>query len=416
MINAVMLGAIAAADALPIRRRLSRRRYGPTARRRGQPAGFSRRLAGGDRRRRARAPRRQAPARCRALVASLEAEATATMPAAACEIVTEGLRRTAAFQDAAYAGLYFDRLKIVRDSDARADTGGGSCARPPPPGVRMTFEDVIRVAEAKIAPARFARIRQEIGVADSEPFRIVDFLKPASRKCARSCRPGWHGASWRSPNAADGAALGHGDREHVAHRLSALLAAGPAQALAAARHRYAQEQAAIEQWLGLIAQAARASADVAIEVAECARLVKGYGDTWQRGVANYQTIEAQVIADPRRRYPLARAPTRSRARAPPRWSIRRARASPGVWPISRAAPRPCASRPSDPPPRQRQRSGVMWCWTSPATSRSSPSWRSARPFTTPTRSFVSRFWLIFHLPRPAMAKRKPTMPRSMTSI
>src|SRR5260370_58902 len=34
---------------------------------RGQPAGFSRRLAGGDRRRRARAPRRQAPARCRAL-------------------------------------------------------------------------------------------------------------------------------------------------------------------------------------------------------------------------------------------------------------------------------------------------------------------------------------------------------------
>jgi indolepyruvate ferredoxin oxidoreductase beta subunit len=60
-------------------------------------------------------------------------------------------------------------------------------------------------------------------------------------------------------------------------------------------YRYAQEQAAIEQWLDLIAQAARASADIAVEVAECARLVKGYGDTWQRGVANYQIIEAQVI-------------------------------------------------------------------------------------------------------------------------
>jgi indolepyruvate ferredoxin oxidoreductase, beta subunit len=30
-------------------------------------------------------------------------------------------------------------------------------------------------------------------------------------------------------------------------------------------------------------------------VAECARLIKGYGDTWQRGSANYRTIEAEVI-------------------------------------------------------------------------------------------------------------------------
>ena len=60
-------------------------------------------------------------------------------------------------------------------------------------------------------------------------------------------------------------------------------------------HRYAQEQAAIEAWLALIVAAARLSADVAVEIAECARLIKGYGDTWQRGSANYRTIEAQVI-------------------------------------------------------------------------------------------------------------------------
>jgi indolepyruvate ferredoxin oxidoreductase beta subunit len=60
-------------------------------------------------------------------------------------------------------------------------------------------------------------------------------------------------------------------------------------------HRFVQEQAAIEDWLALIVAAAQLSADVAIEVAECARLIKGYGDTWQRGSANYRTIEAQVI-------------------------------------------------------------------------------------------------------------------------
>ena len=32
-----------------------------------------------------------------------------------------------------------------------------------------------------------------------------------------------------------------------------------------------------------------------METAECARLIKGYGDTWKRGSANYRTIVAQVI-------------------------------------------------------------------------------------------------------------------------
>ena len=34
---------------------------------------------------------------------------------------------------------------------------------------------------------------------------------------------------------------------------------------------------------------------IAIEIAECARLIKGYGDTHARGSANYRTIEERVI-------------------------------------------------------------------------------------------------------------------------
>ena len=32
-----------------------------------------------------------------------------------------------------------------------------------------------------------------------------------------------------------------------------------------------------------------------IEIAECARLIKGYGDTHARGLSNYRTIEVRVI-------------------------------------------------------------------------------------------------------------------------
>jgi indolepyruvate ferredoxin oxidoreductase beta subunit len=59
--------------------------------------------------------------------------------------------------------------------------------------------------------------------------------------------------------------------------------------------RYQQEQTQIESWLDLIIKAAPLSTDLALEIAECARLVKGYGDTYARGLANYRMIEARVI-------------------------------------------------------------------------------------------------------------------------
>src|SRR5262249_32524004 len=62
-----------------------------------------------------------------------------------------------------------------------------------------------------------------------------------------------------------------------------------------ATHRFAEEQREIEAWLGLIVEAAQHSGELALEVTECARLIKGYGDTLKRGATNYRLIEARVI-------------------------------------------------------------------------------------------------------------------------
>jgi indolepyruvate ferredoxin oxidoreductase beta subunit len=59
--------------------------------------------------------------------------------------------------------------------------------------------------------------------------------------------------------------------------------------------RYREEQRAIEAWLRLIVTAADLSGDLALEVAECARLIKGYGDTQRRGTDNYRLIERRII-------------------------------------------------------------------------------------------------------------------------
>jgi indolepyruvate ferredoxin oxidoreductase beta subunit len=63
-------------------------------------------------------------------------------------------------------------------------------------------------------------------------------------------------------------------------------------------HRYHEEQQLIERWLGLVADAAKRDFALALEVAECARLIKGYGETQRRGKANFLAIVDALIENP----------------------------------------------------------------------------------------------------------------------
>jgi indolepyruvate ferredoxin oxidoreductase beta subunit len=60
-------------------------------------------------------------------------------------------------------------------------------------------------------------------------------------------------------------------------------------------YRFQKEQRAIEAWLKSLVEAAPLSPDLAMEIAECARLIKGYGDTHQRGSGNYRIIERELM-------------------------------------------------------------------------------------------------------------------------
>jgi indolepyruvate ferredoxin oxidoreductase beta subunit len=59
--------------------------------------------------------------------------------------------------------------------------------------------------------------------------------------------------------------------------------------------RYADEQAWIERWLDLVDRALAVEVEVAREIVETARLVKGYGETYKRGHANWNRIVSDVI-------------------------------------------------------------------------------------------------------------------------
>ena len=223
----------------------------------------------------------------------------AAMPAAAREFVAEGVRRLIAYQDEAYARLYLDRLAPIRKADERAKAGGRlvrEVARHL--ALRMSYEDVIRVAEVKIDPARMDRIAAEIGARPGEPYTVTEFLKPGVEEMC-SVLPPW--LARRVLAAAD--RRGWTDRLHWGMEVNTASVTGFLRFWLLAKlrrwrpksHRFAQEQAAIESWLGLIQQSAQLSGDLALEVAECARLIKGYGDTHKRGSENFRLIEDRVI-------------------------------------------------------------------------------------------------------------------------
>jgi indolepyruvate ferredoxin oxidoreductase beta subunit len=77
--------------------------------------------------------------------------------------------------------------------------------------------------------------------------------------------------------------------------------------------RYQIEQERIEDWLERL-RSSMDNYDLATEIAECPRLIKGYGDTHQRGLKSYGAILHLIDRD-RRRADVAARVRRTRAAA-----------------------------------------------------------------------------------------------------
>ncbi len=97
------------------------------------------------------------------------------------ETLLEATYQLADYQDARYAEEYLDQVEKVYSLDRQLAPANG--ARLTQTYARnlatlMTYEDAVRVADFKTRQARFDRIKAQLGVQPGQPYKVVDFLKP----------------------------------------------------------------------------------------------------------------------------------------------------------------------------------------------------------------------------------------------
>jgi indolepyruvate ferredoxin oxidoreductase beta subunit len=282
-LNAVMLGALAASDRLPIPPEAFRAaiRAGKAAESnlRGFEAGFSGAM----------------PAPATAPAPPPAPDDLGFLPEAARALAAEGVKRLTDYQGAALAEEY--RATLRRFAALPAADGALLSALARHLALRMSSEDVIRVAQLKLREARRPRLAAEAKARPGDIVHVVEYMKPgpaevlsllppfAGRPLLRLCaRRGWMGKAI-ALNVSPTRPLGF-----LRLRLLAGLRWWRPRTL-----KWQEERAWIAEWLALVERSLPLGAAAAREVAETARLVKGYAETDARGRANWRRLVAELV-------------------------------------------------------------------------------------------------------------------------
>jgi indolepyruvate ferredoxin oxidoreductase, beta subunit len=234
----------------------------------------------------------------RSLPQPLEDRIRERVPPPARDLAREGVRRMIDYQDHAYASLYLDRLETVaalEPEDSPAFELTDAVAR----GLAlwMSFEDTIRVADLKIRTARAKRVLQEVRPSPGQLVQVTEFMKPRVEEICGTLPAGLGAWILRSKTGRRWLGRLTGGRQIATSRVGGFLQLYWLAGLRRWRRktlRYSLEQQRIDLWLNRIERVAKPHYALAVEIAACQQLVKGYGETHERGTASFDAILADV--------------------------------------------------------------------------------------------------------------------------
>ena len=193
-----------------------------------------------------------------------------------------------------YAARYLDELEDILSLD-KHDTSyelTNTVARYL--ALWMCFEDVARVARLKIRTARMNEIREEVKADDGQIIYVTEYFRPRVEEvCAiLPAAIGGFLMGGKRRQAMLNALIGGGKKLrtntvsiHLMLRFMAMLGRFRRHSLG-----YKHEHQMIQAWLSAVKSTAQEDAALALELARCGGLVKGYSNTRARTTTQLSTI------------------------------------------------------------------------------------------------------------------------------
>ena len=218
----------------------------------------------------------------------------AKFPVQTHEIIRAAVGKLLDYQDVRYAKQYLDRLQPVLQADRADQAYRLTIETARYLALWMTYEDAIRVADLKIRSTRFDRVRKEVQAEQGQVVTWQEFMHPRVQELC-DIMPAWKGAlHMKIPLLRNfiGLFCRRGRKINITS-ISGFLLLFLLAGLRVTRRgtlRYKTETAAMDKWLATVLDCSAIDYDLAVEVAECQRLVKGYGETHERGTASFKRI------------------------------------------------------------------------------------------------------------------------------
>lgn len=234
-------------------------------------------------------------------LASQATRVTSEFPEPARVMLLRGCARTAVYQDAAYCDRYLDRVARIAEFEPDPDGEAGlttEAARHV--ALWMCYQDTIQVAMQKIRRDRLDRVRAEAKAEPGQLLQVHEYLHPRSEEIAdtlptalgRRLAGSKRVSGWLDRITSDGMVV----NTTSAWGYSMLSVMARFRPWRPRSFRFGREQQAIDIWLDLVVETAAADTDLAREILECQRVLKGYGETHAHGSESFASLMSAARA------------------------------------------------------------------------------------------------------------------------
>ncbi|MDX1404065.1 MAG: indolepyruvate oxidoreductase subunit beta family protein [Woeseiaceae bacterium] len=214
------------------------------------------------------------------------------LPEAVRNLALHGALRVLDYQDAKYAAAYLDRVKEISVIDTGSNEYHLTAEVARQLALQMCYEDTIRVADLKTRGERFARIRDDVVASPDQPVHVIEYFHPRIEEICDTL-PAPIGAFILNSETTQKILSpffkkGRNIKTTGVMGFLMLYVFSKFRRFRRFTYRFKKQQELIHDWLDRVINAAVDDYDYALAIAHCIEIVRGYGDTYQRGLTRYR--------------------------------------------------------------------------------------------------------------------------------